>query len=91
MHKTKNVVNPIVRAQATALFIFRQKAFLELQAFLEENSATVGRDVLEKVYRLATSQPFQFLYVNLKTTDLSEMFFIGFQQRIRVSSQDEPH
>ena len=85
VHKTKNVVNPIVRAQATALFIFRQKAFMELQAFLEENSATVGKDILEKVYRLATSQPFQFLYVNLKTTDVNEMFFIGIQQRVRVT------
>ncbi len=62
VHKTKNVVNLIVRAQATALFIFRQMAFWELQAFLEKKSATVGRDVLEKVYRLATmeSGPFQF-------------------------------
>ena len=90
VHKTKNVVNPIVRVQATALFIFRQKAFMELQAFLEENSATVGKDVLERVYRLATmeSGPFQFLYVNLKTTDVNEMFFIGFQQRIRVTSAE---
>ena len=31
VHRIKSVVNPIVRAQATALFIFRQKAFLELQ------------------------------------------------------------
>ena len=87
VHRTKNVLKPIIRAQATALFIFRQKAFLELQAFLEENSATLGKDVLEKVYRLAVSQPFQFLHVNLKTLDINEMFFIGFQQRIRVTEQ----
>ena len=74
-----------MRAQATALFIFKQKAFLELQAFLEENSATVGKDSLEKVYRLATSEPFQVLYVNLKAgADLNNMFFIGFKQRILI-------
>ena len=89
VHKTKNVVNPIVRAQATALFIFRQKAFLEVQAFLEENSATVGKGVLEAVYKLAVSQPFQFLYVNLKATDVNEMFYIGFQQRIRVNEEPQ--
>ena len=49
---------------------------MELQSFLEENSATVGKDVLETVYRLAVSQPFQFLYVNLKTLDNNEMFYI---------------
>ncbi len=81
-----------MRAQATALFIFRQKAFLELQAFLEENSATVGKDILERVYRLATmeSGPFQFLYVNLKAgNDLNNMFFIGFQHRIRISGGED--
>ena len=85
VHRIKNVVNPIVRAQATALFIFRQKAFVELQNFLEENSATVGKDILEKVYRIAVAEPYQFLYVDLRATDPNEMFFIGFKQRIRVS------
>ena len=85
VHRIKNVVNPIVRAQATALFIFRQKAFLELQNFLEENSATVGKDILEKVYRIAVAEPYQFLYVDLRATDPNEMFYIGFKQRIRVS------
>ena len=85
VHRIKNVVNPIVRAQATALFIFRQKAFLEPQNFLEENSPTAGKDVLEKVYRIAVAQPYQFLYVDLRATDPNEMFCIVFQQRIRVS------
>ena len=85
MHRVKNVLNPIIRAQATALFIFRQKAFLELANFPEENYATVGKDVLEKVYRIATAQPYQFLYVDLRQTDVNEMFYIGFQQRIRVT------
>ena len=86
----KNVVNPIVRAQATALFVFRQKAFMELQAFLEENSATVGKAILERVLATMESGPFQFLYVNLRAgNDLNNMFFIGFQSGIRITS-DEP-
>ena len=85
VHRIRSVVNPIVRAQCTAIFMFRQKAFFELQNFLEENSATVGKDILEKVYRIATAQPYQFLYIDLRATDPNEMFFIGFQQRIRVS------
>ena len=80
-------LNPIVRTQATALFIFRPKAFLDVQAPLEENSATVGIGVLEAVYKLAVSQPFQILYVNLKATDVNEMLYLGFQQRIRVNEE----
>ena len=85
VNRIKNVVNPIVRAQTTAIFMFRQKAFLELQNFLEENSATVGKDILEPVYRIAVAEPYQFVDLDLRATDPNEMFFIGFQQRIRVS------
>ena len=63
----------------------RQRNYMELQNFLEENSATVGRDILEKVYRIAVGEPYQFLYVDLRVTDPNEMFYIGFKQRIRVS------
>ena len=45
----------------------------------------MGKDVLEKVYRLAVSEPYQFLYVDLRQTDVNEMFYIGFKQRIRVT------
>ena len=84
VHKS-NIVAPIVRAQATALFVFRQKSAASLAAFIEENSANVGKEVLEKVYKLATAEPFQFLYVNLRATDVNEMFYIGFKQRIRIT------
>ena len=49
------------------------KACLELQNFLEENSATVCKDILEKVYRIAVAEPYQFLYVDLRATDPHEM------------------
>ena len=58
---------------------------MDLAGFIEENSANVGKDVLEQVYKLATAEPFQFLYVNLRATDPNEMFYIGFKQRIRIT------
>ena len=44
-----------------------------------------SREDLERTYRVATDQPFQFLYVDLRASDVNEMFFIGFSQRIRVN------
>ena len=41
---------------------------------------------LERIYRLATEEPYQFLYVDLRATDVNEMFFIGFSKRIRVNT-----
>ena len=44
-----------------------------------------SKDDLERIYRVATESPFAFLYVDLRATDINEMFYIGFKQRIRVS------
>ena len=44
------------------------------------------RNDLERIYRLATDEPYQFLYVNLRATSVSDMFLIGFSKRIRVNT-----
>ena len=78
--------NPVVRSQVTGVLFFKQRNYLELQAFLEEHSARLpNKSDLERIYRLATAAPFSFLYVNLKASDVNDMFFIGFSQRIRVN------
>ena len=60
-----------------------------MQAFLEENGGILpDRHDMERIYRIATehSGPYQFLYVDLRSTDPNNTFFIGFSQRIRVDS-----
>ena len=46
------------------------------------------RNDLERIYRLATEEPYQFLYVNLRAADVNDMFFIGFSKRIRDGSRE---
>ena len=54
---------------------------------LEEYSASLpSREDLERIYRIATEEPYQFLYVDLRATDVNDMFFIGFSKRIRINS-----
>ena len=66
---------------------FKQRNYLELQAFLEEHSAMLpDKHDLERIYRLATEEPYQFLYVDLRATNVNDMFFIGFSRRIRVNT-----
>ena len=48
-----------------------------------------SRDDLERIYRVATDEPFSFLYVDLRATDVNEMFYIGFSKRIRVNMAKE--
>ena len=44
-----------------------------------------SRDDLERIYRVATAEPYQFLYVDLRASSVNDMFFIGFSQRLRVN------
>ena len=86
-HRSRGILNPVVRSQVTGVLFFKQRNYLELQAFLEEHGAMLpDRNDLERIYRLATDEPYQFLYVNLRATDVNDMFFIGFSKRIRVNA-----
>ena len=58
---------------------------MEVIAFLEEDSAVVGKETMEQIYKLATSQHHQFLFVRLTATDVNDMFYNGVQQRIRIT------
>ena len=40
---------------------------------------------MERIYRIATAHPYQFLYVDLRSTDPNNTFYIGFSQVIRVN------
>ncbi len=44
-----------------------------------------SRDDLERIYRVATAEPFQFLYLDFRASSVNDMFFIVFSQRIRVN------
>ena len=48
-----NVLAPIIRLNAGALFIFRLKNMNEVYSFLEENSALVDKKALYDIYQQA--------------------------------------
>ena len=47
----------------------------DLDAWIEEISAVYDKKTLLKLYRLATDEPFCFLYINLNSKDKINMFF----------------
>ena len=78
-----NAVSPIVRVNATELYVFRLRSSQDLNTVIEENSALVDKATLMKVYRLATAEPFSFLFINLQEKTLDQMFMIRFAKRFR--------
>ena len=73
-----NVLAPITRLNASALFIFRLKNMNEVNSFLEENSALVDKTTIYNMYQRAVNfAPYSFFYINTNAKDVNNMFYMG--------------
>jgi hypothetical protein len=79
-----NVIAPIVRINATQLYVFRLRNYKDLEAIVEELSAVADKKTLLDIYHTATSEPYSFLYVNLMSHDKNKMFHIKFEKNITI-------
>ena len=82
-----NVIAPIVRVNATQLYVFKLRNYKDLEAIVEELSAVADKKTLLDIYRLATDQPYSFLFVNLMSHDKNKMFHIKFEKSISLVSE----
>jgi hypothetical protein len=56
----------------------------ELESFLEEVSGLTGKKELLEIYKIATRDEYNFLYVNLTAKNVNEMFFQNFTHKTEV-------
>ena len=77
-------IHPIIRVNATSLFVYRLRNYKDLETFIEEVSAIADKKTLLEIYNLATSEPYSFLYVRLTAKDKNDMFYIRFDKRITI-------
>ena len=77
-------IHPIIRVNATSLFVYRLRNYRDLETFIEEVSAITDKKTLMDIYNLATSEPYSFLYVRLTAKDKNDMFYIRFDKRIII-------
>ena len=75
-------IAPQIRTQCTALFVFRLRSHLDLEAVLEEVSATYDKKTIAGFYREATEDPFSFLHIRLEATKAEHMFWELFEYRL---------
>jgi hypothetical protein len=78
-------VGQIIRVNATFLGVYRLRNQKDLDAFLDEVSGTVGRKELLEIYKLATKEPYSFLYINLVSPTINDMFYFNFNQKIQIT------
>ena len=84
-----NVLAPIIRLNASSLYIFRLKNASELMSFIEENSAIVDKQQLLDMYHQAVNfAPYSFFYVNMNSKDINKMFHINFEQAFQITNDE---
>ena len=58
-----NAIHPIIRVNATELYVYRFRNMKDLDTFIDEVSAVLDKKSLLKIYNIATSEPVPFLKV----------------------------
>lgn len=79
-----NAIHPIIRVNATELYVYRLRNNKDLEAFIDEISAVVDKKSLLELYNTATSEPYSFLYVKLTAKNKNEMFYQNFNRRLII-------
>ena len=82
-----SAIHPIIRVNATELFVFRLRNYQDTTMFLEEMGGMIDKKTLMDVYRMATKEPYSFLYVKLNAKSLSNTFFINFNSSIKIEDE----
>ena len=79
-----NAIHPIIRVNATELYVYRLRNMKDLDTFIDEVSTVLDKKSLKEIYHMATSEPYSFLYVKLTAKDKNEMFYQSFNHRFKI-------
>ena len=77
-------LHPIIRVNATELFVFRLRNYKDLETFIEEVSALIDKKSLMQIYNLATAEPYSFLYVKLNEKKRNDMFYVRYDKKLII-------
>ena len=55
-----NAIHPIIRVNATELYVYRLRNMKDLDTFIDEVSAVLDNKSLLEIYHMATSEPLFF-------------------------------
>ena len=62
--------------------MYRLRNQADLDAILEEVSAIYEKNTLYQLYRMATDEPYSFLYIKLTARDKNDMFYMRFDRKL---------
>ena len=65
-------------------YIYTGFVIKDLEAFIDEVSAIADKKILLDIYKLATAEPYSFLYVNVRAKKLNDYFMTRFDKTITI-------
>ncbi len=84
-----SAIHPIIRMNATELYVYRLRKTKDLETSVEEVSAVYDKKTLLALYNAATEEPFSFLYVKLTSKSKDEMFYRRFDHKLVIGEGEE--
>jgi hypothetical protein len=84
-----NSIHPIIRVNATELYVYRLRNTKDLDTFIDEVSAVYNKKTLLALYNAATEEPFSFLYVKLTAKNKEDMFYKRFSHKLAIGDGGE--
>ena len=77
-----NAISPIIRKNATNLYVFKLRNYKDLEALLEELSALSDKQTILDIFKIATGEPHSFLFVDLTAKSIRDMFYKSLKQKL---------
>jgi hypothetical protein len=78
------LLSSTMRVNVQFMLVWRLRNRMELQSLLEEISAVYDMKTLEKMYQMATDDPFSFWYILFTARKKEDMFFLRFEQKMLI-------
>ena len=79
-----NALHPIIRKNATDLYVYKLRNYKDLESLLDELSAISPKKTLMEMYNIATEEAYSFWYINLMAKSKNDMFFIRFEKKMSI-------
>jgi hypothetical protein len=83
-----NAIHPIIRVNATELYVYKLRNMKGFDTFIDEVSTVLDKKTLLELYRIATCEPYSFLYVKLTAKNRDEIFYQSFTKRFMIHKED---
>ena len=75
-------ISPLVRKNITDICVYSLRNQADLEAIIDEVSAVYDKRTLYQLYRMATEEPYSFLYIKLTAKTANDMFYLRFDKKL---------